>query len=101
MMARMTRQQFSLIMSGVAKLTPRLADALYEATGGDVELSMTDGVAYLEFERSAESLDVAIKSAIADVEGAGVGVRVIRVESESANTIARINASLLGVSNGH
>jgi hypothetical protein len=30
------------------------------------------------------------------VEGAGVGVRVIRVESEVANTIAKINADLLG-----
>jgi hypothetical protein len=31
------------------------------------------------------------------VEQAGVGVRVVRVESEAANVIAKINADLLGV----
>ncbi|MEX0701541.1 MAG: hypothetical protein WD069_05535 [Planctomycetales bacterium] len=36
-------------------------------------------------------------SAIHEVEGAGLGVRVIRVESDAANVIAKINADLLGV----
>ena len=93
----MKKQRFTLILSGVADLTPDLADALYAATGGDIECNMTDGVAYLEFERGARNLEEAIRSAINQVEGAGVGVRVVRVESESANTIARINASLLGM----
>ena len=89
--------QFTLILSGIAEITPELANGLYEATGGDIEFNMTNGVAYLEFDRSAASLDQAITSAIAQVEGAGLGVRVVRVESESANTIAKINATLLGV----
>ena len=38
---------------------------------------------------------------IAQVEAAGVGVRVVRVESEDANTIAKINADLLGVTSGN
>jgi hypothetical protein len=58
---------------------------------------MTEGVACLEFERVDRSLERAIRSAIADIEGSGTGVRVVRVESEAANTIAKINASLLGV----
>jgi hypothetical protein len=89
--------RFTLILSGVAELTPELADALYEATNGDIELNMRDGVAFAEFERSASSLKEAVTSAIRDVEGASVGVRVVRVESEIANTIAKINADLLGV----
>lgn len=92
--------QFTLILSGIAQVTPELADGLYEATGGDIEFNMTGGVAYLEFDRAAASLDEAITSAIAQVEGAELGVRVVRVESESANTIAKINASLLGVAVG-
>jgi hypothetical protein len=89
--------RFTLILSGVAELTPELADALYEATGGDIECNMRNGVAFLEFTRQARTLRDAITSAIREVEGAGAGVRVVRVESEAANTIAKINAELLGV----
>lgn len=92
--------QFTLILSGVAEITPEMADALYSATGGDIEFNMRDDVAYLEFDRTAGSLRDAVNSAIAQVEGARVGVRVVRVESEAANTIAKINANLLGVGSG-
>jgi len=89
-----------MILAGVSEITPELADALYEATGGDIELNMRDGVAFLEFHRTATSLHDAITSAIGEVEGAGVGVRVVRVESDAANTVAKINADLLGVTSG-
>ena len=93
----MNDHEFTLILSGVSEITPELADALYEATGGDIEFNMRDGVAFLEFDRTASSLHDAISSAITQVEGAGVGVRVVRVESDDANTIAKFNADLLGV----
>jgi hypothetical protein len=88
---------FTLILSGVAEITPALADALYAATRGDIELNLRDGVAFVEFERTAATLREAITTAIREVEDAGVGVRVVRVESEAANVIAKINADLLGV----
>lgn len=96
----MKKHKFILILSGVSDLTPELADALYEATNGDIECNMRDGIAFLEFERAAPTLRDAITSAIANVEGAGLGVRVVRVESEVANTIAQINADLLGAMAG-
>ncbi len=92
----MKKHKFTLILSGVADITPELADALYEATNGDIEFAMRDGVAFLEVTRTARTLRTAITSAIEEVERADVGVRVIRVESEAANTIAKINADLLG-----
>lgn len=92
----MRRHRFSLVLSGVAKITPKLANALYEATGGDIELEMCNGVAILQFDRAAGDLRRAVNSAIRQVEDADMGVRVIRVESEAANTIAKINAELLG-----
>jgi hypothetical protein len=92
----MKKHQFTLILAGVSAITPELADALYEAMNGDVEFEMREGVAFLDVTRSARALRDAITSAIQAVEGAGVGVRVIRVESETANTIAKINAELLG-----
>lgn len=93
----MTTYNFTLILSGVAELSSELADALYEATHGDIELNLRDGVAFVEFERTADTLREAITSAIREVEEAAVGVRVVRVESEVANVIAKINAELLGV----
>src|SRR4051795_6579101 len=87
---------FTLILSGVAELTPALADALYSATQGDIELNLRDGVAFVEFERAAATLREAITTAIREVEQATAGVRVVRVESEAANVIAKINAELLG-----
>jgi hypothetical protein len=95
----MKHHRFTLILAGVAELRPELADALYEATGGDIELNMRSGVAYIDFTRAGETLRDAVLSAISQVEGAGVGVRVVRVESDDANTIVKINAELLGA--GH
>jgi hypothetical protein len=96
----MNPYRFTLILSGVMDITPELADALYTATEGDIELNLRDGVAFVEFERIASTLREAITRAIKEVEGASVGVRVIRVESENANVIAKINADLLGVTSG-
>jgi exosome complex RNA-binding protein Csl4 len=93
----MKTQSFTLVLSGVAEITPELADALYSATQGDIELNLRDGVAFVEFERTAPTLREAILAAIQEVEKAEVGVRVVRVESEAANVIAKINADLLGV----
>jgi hypothetical protein len=96
----MKTHTFTLILSGVAEITPELADAMYEATHGDIELNLRDGVAFGEFERTAATLREAITSAIREVENAVAGVRVVRVESETANVIAKINADLLGVTSG-
>ena len=96
----MKTHTFTLILSGVAEITPELADALYEATQGDVELNLRDGVAFLELERTAPTLREAVATAIREVERARVGVRIVRVESEAANVIAKINADLLGTVGG-
>jgi hypothetical protein len=95
---RMKTHQFTLVLTGVAELTPAIADALYEATLADIECNMRNGIAFLECTRKAAALRKAILATIAEVESAGIGVRVVRVESETANTIAKINADLLEAS---
>jgi hypothetical protein len=97
MAQRMKSHRFILVLSGIAEIEPDVADALYESTGGDIEFNVRDGVAWLEFDRPARSLRQAITTAIKQVESTNLGIRVVRVESEDANTIARINAELLGV----
>ncbi|MGH7171838.1 MAG: hypothetical protein ACRELF_28000 [Gemmataceae bacterium] len=76
----MKRHKFTLILSSVSELTPDLADALYEATGGDIEFSLRDGQAILEFDRTGAALADAIRSAIAQVQSADATIRVARVE---------------------
>ena len=90
----MKKHEFTLILSGLAEITPQLANALYKATNGDIEFNMRDGAAFLEFSRSARTLREAILSAIHEIKAANIGVRVVRVESDAANTIAKINAEL-------
>ena len=97
----MKTNKFTLVLSGVPEFTPELANALFQATNGDIEFNMCNGVAYLEFDREGSNLREAILSAISQVEGANLGLRVVRVESEAANTIAKINAELLGASSGY
>ena len=97
----MNTYQFTLILSGNAEITAELADALYAATGGDIEFNMRNDVAYIDVDRAAHTLHDAVSATIAEVEGAAVGVRVVRVESDAANTIAKINAELLGVGPGN
>ena len=91
----MKTHKFTLILSGVSDLTPELADTLYAATNGDIECNMRNGVAFLDFARAAPTLREAITSAIRDVEQTSLDIRVVRVESEAANLIAKINADLL------
>lgn len=57
------------------------ADRLYGVLG-DGTVSTIAGVAQIHFQREARSLEVAIRSAIADVGSAGF--RVARVEMEPA-----------------
>jgi hypothetical protein len=90
----MTTHTFALILTGVDRITPELAHALDSATQGDIELTLRDGIAFLECERQAPELGEAIAAAIREVEGALAGVRVVRVEAEDAGVVARINADL-------
>jgi hypothetical protein len=96
----MSTHCFVLILSGVSEINSDLADTLFEALNGDIELNLRDGVAFLEVSRAARTLRQAIVSSIKEVERAVPNVRVVRVESDAANTIAKINADLLGVSVG-
>jgi hypothetical protein len=92
----MRTHDFTLVLSGVAELTTELADSLYEAAGGDLECEQRAGEIKVDVVRTGKSLQEAITKAIQDIERARRGLTVVRVESEIAKTIARINAQLLG-----
>jgi len=82
----MSDHHFSLILSGPveAKL-----DDLFEAGCDDATFGSVDGMAYAEFDREAESLVLAIGSAIHDVESIA-DIRVTHVEPDALVTASEI-----------
>lgn len=71
---------FALIVDGVSSLTDATMDALFTAGCDDATVSMQFGLLYLEFSRSATSLQDAIISAIRNIVDSGIGARVLRVD---------------------
>ena len=72
---------FALIVGCVSELTSAVEDALFQAGCDDATLSMQYGQLYIEFSRSAVSLEDAIVSAIDDVRKAKIGAEVLRVDT--------------------
>lgn len=80
----MTELTFRLTLAGV-ELTDEQLDALFEAGCDDASFSIErDGTVLGLFDRAAESQEDAVLSAFADVQAAGVGARVLRVEADDA-----------------
>ena len=68
---------FSLVL-GVSALTPEECEALYEAGCDDGTIVTRNELTFIAFDRKADSLEQAIRSATADVRAAGFEVK--RVE---------------------
>jgi hypothetical protein len=83
---KQAKHGFTLVLDGVPDLTPEVLDRLYEAGCDDALISRCDGVVSMDFTRTAPSLRDAITSAIRDVESAGIGARVVRIEDATSNT---------------
>jgi hypothetical protein len=69
--------------------TDDLADALFEAGCDDGTLWSTGSIVQIGFSREAESLEAAIRSAIADVQKAGSSVAEVTIEGDSLATLAQ------------
>jgi hypothetical protein len=76
----MTTYTFTAVLAKGTELTDELVEALYEAGCDDSLPGASEGIASVIFAREAESLEHAIRSALADVQK--TGCRVSRVEME-------------------
>ena len=85
-----TEYDFALILGGVTELTSSVEDALFNVGCSDATLSMQYGLLYLEFSRTAKSLEDAIISAINDVRKANIGAEVLRVDECNLVTASEI-----------
>jgi hypothetical protein len=81
----MRKYQFTLILKGSLELTEEIADALFEAGCDDGTPGTCNGVFSIDFHREANSLEEAIRSAIANVKSAGYDVERVEIEAEAVS----------------
>ncbi|MFM9965174.1 MAG: hypothetical protein ACKV2Q_28585 [Planctomycetaceae bacterium] len=74
--------QFTITIKDLDEFTDSQTDALYEAGCSDATLCSSDGSAYIHFDRESESLEKAIRSAIADVGSAGLEIDHVAIDRD-------------------
>ena len=83
--------EFTLVLDGARRLTPAMADTLYQVID-DGTAGSCNGEVAINFHRKARTLQHAVESAMADVAKAGYGVA--RVETDEFRLVEQINESL-------
>lgn len=71
---------FTLVFGTFDDLTDEWLNAIFEAGCDDSTVAIRAGVLRIAFDREAPSFRAALFSAISDVERAGLGLELIRVE---------------------
>ena len=84
----MVKYEFRLILEGEPELTEQTADELFSAGCDDGSPGTCNGQFSIDFHREAKSLELAIRSAVKQVES--TGQRVERVEIEAAAIPQRV-----------
>ena len=80
--------QFTLILKNVNENTPDLEDSLYEAGCDDALINFRNNAVFLDFDRTANSFEEAIISAIKAVEASSVKAVVTSVAPEDLVTMS-------------
>ncbi len=83
-----TIYDFTLILSSQPELTEELCDALFAAGCDDATSGQICGSPQMMFHREAESLESAIRSAIADIQKVGCHVERLEMDNESLTQVA-------------
>jgi hypothetical protein len=79
----MNKYDFTLVLKGSPELTDDLADRLFAAGCDDGSPGMSCGITVVDFHREAESLEIALRSAIAQVSSAGCIVERVEIDAEN------------------
>ncbi len=72
-----------IILAAGTEMTEELVDRLFEAGCDDGTPGVRSGVPVIGFSREAESLESAIRSAVANVQQAGCVVERVQIERDS------------------
>jgi hypothetical protein len=74
----MKTYEFDVVLKDISEITDEQADALFTAGCDDATPVSSNSLAWLHFDREAASLEEAIRSAVAQVQEAGL--RAAKVE---------------------
>jgi hypothetical protein len=80
---------FDVILKDVSEVTDDQADALFAAGCDDGTPACCNGLAWVHFDREASSLEEAIRSAVAQVQAAGLRVSKVELDVDSAVSLAQ------------
>lgn len=75
---------FDIILKDVTQVSDDLADALFAAGCDDGTPASANGVAWVHFDRLANSLEDAIRSAVTQVNTAGAKVAKVEMDADAA-----------------
>jgi hypothetical protein len=78
-----TKYEFTLVLAGSPELTDELCDNLFDSGCDDASPSQTCGTTRLVFHREADSLEAAIRSAIANAQTAGCQIERLEMDSQA------------------
>jgi hypothetical protein len=78
---RMKTYEFDVILKETLEITDEQADALFAAGCDDGTPVCSCGLAWIHFDRAANSLEDAIRSAIAQVQSAGLSVLKVEIDA--------------------
>jgi len=85
-MAATTRRDiygFTLVFAdSIDDLTQEFVDFIYKSGCGDSHISLRDGILRISFDREAPSFQVALSSALAEIERIGFDLKLDRVERD-------------------
>lgn len=83
----MKNYEFDVVLKDLSDVTDDLAEALFAAGCDDGTPVSCNGTAWVHFDREAASLEEAIRSAVAQVKGAGVAVAKVELEVDATASI--------------
>jgi len=83
----MKTYEFDVILKDVSETTDEHADALFDAGCDDGTLASRDGTTWVHFDREAASLEEAIRSAVAQVQSAGLTAIKVELDVTAALSV--------------
>ena len=84
---------FDVVLKGVSEVTDDQADRLFAAGCDDGTPAVCAGTAWIHFDREAASLEEAIRSAVMQVQAAGLVVSKVELDADVA--------AVIGSTSGH
>ena len=79
----MTKYSFTIVLKDSPELTDELADKLFAAGCDDGTPGMCCGATIVDFHREADSLEAAIRQAVADISAAGCVAARVEIDAQA------------------